>query len=99
MRCWRRTDVTNERMDEVADYYRFRPERGELWPTRKAQAEAVTVDGKVERIVVTDPGSGYSSAPRVTVRGFEKEKLIARLGYSTDLKKNGIIVGVVKDAR
>ena len=26
----------NERMDEVADYYRFRPERGELWPTRGA---------------------------------------------------------------
>ena len=91
--------VTNERMDEVADYYRVRPERGELWPTREAQAEALIVDGKVERIVVADPGSGYSSTPTVRVKGFEKEKFIARMGYSTDLKKNGIIVGVVKDAR
>ena len=49
--------------------------------------------------MVADPGSGYSSAPTVRVKGFEKEKLIARLGYSTDLKKNGIIVGVVRDAR
>src|SRR5262245_1976697 len=24
--------VTNERMDEVANYYRFQPQRGELWP-------------------------------------------------------------------
>ena len=28
--------VTNERMDEVANYYRFRPQNGELWPTKPA---------------------------------------------------------------
>src|SRR6187401_3427110 len=32
--------VTNDRMDEVANYYRFRPQNGELWPTKDAHAEA-----------------------------------------------------------
>src|SRR3954468_3700422 len=26
--------VSNERLDEVSDYYRYRPEKGELWPTK-----------------------------------------------------------------
>src|SRR4051794_40101505 len=26
--------VTNDRLDEVSDYYRYRPEKGELWPTK-----------------------------------------------------------------
>ena len=33
--------VTNERLDEVSDYYRYRPQKGELWPTTSAKAYAV----------------------------------------------------------
>src|SRR3954471_22893633 len=33
--------VTNDRMDEVANYYRFRPQKGELWPTKEAEAFAL----------------------------------------------------------
>src|SRR6186713_372058 len=25
--------ITNERLDEVSNYYRYRPQKGELWPT------------------------------------------------------------------
>ncbi|HTU24702.1 MAG TPA: hypothetical protein VMF30_04865 [Pirellulales bacterium] len=86
--------VTNERMDEVANYYRFRPERGELWPTRAAKAEAVVVAGEVKRIVVVEPGSGYSSPPELSVEGFPKLKLKGRLGLSKDLKKNGTLEAI-----
>jgi hypothetical protein len=86
--------VTNERMDEVANYYRFRPQNGELWPTKPAKAYAVVEGDKIKKIVVTDPGSGYCSPPKVTVKGFDNLRLEAKLKLVTDLKKNGGIEAV-----
>jgi hypothetical protein len=85
--------VTNERLDEVSDYYRFRPDRGELWPTRTAKAHAVVVDGKIKRIVVTDAGAGYCTPPTIKVAGFAETRFNVTLKLTKDLKKNG---GVAK---
>jgi hypothetical protein len=81
--------VTNERLDEVSNYYRYRPEKGELWPTKPARAYAVVEDNKITKIVVTQPGAGYSSPPKVSVKGVDKVRLRAKLNFTTDLKKNG----------
>jgi hypothetical protein len=81
--------VTNERMDEVANYYRFRPQKGELWPTKPAEAYAVVDGGKIKEIVVTKPGSGYNTPPEATVEGFKNVRLEAKVKYDTNLKKNG----------
>jgi hypothetical protein len=81
--------VTNERMDEVANYYRFRPQNGELWPTKAAKAYAVVENGKIKNIVITDSGAGYCSPPKATVKGFEKVRLEPKLKFTTDLIKNG----------
>jgi hypothetical protein len=81
--------VTNDRLDEVSDYYRYRPQAGELWPTKPANAYAVVDEGKIKRVVVTEPGAGYSSPPKLTVKGFENVRLDAKLKFTTDLKKNG----------
>ena len=86
--------VTNERLDDVSDHYRFRPERGELWPTTDAKAHAIVEGGRIKRIVVTDGGSGYSSPPDVTVEGFKNVELRATLKFSEDLEKNGAIAAV-----
>ncbi len=86
--------VTNDRMDEVANYYRFQPQRGELWPTTAAKAYAVVEDGKIKRIVVSEPGSGYCSPPDVKVEGFDTTKFKAALKFSKDLKKNGGIATI-----
>src|SRR5262245_48263063 len=51
--------VTNERLDEVSNYYRFRPQKNELWPTKPAEAYAVIEDGELKKVVVTKPGAGY----------------------------------------
>ncbi len=86
--------VTNERLDEVSDYYRYQPQRGQLWPTTAAKAHAIVERGKVKRIVVTDPGSGYCSPPDVKLDGFPNLDLKATLAFTKDLKRNGIIVAV-----
>lgn len=51
-------------------------------------------NGKVQRIVVTEPGSGYCSPPEVKVEGFPNLKLQATLGFSQNLKENGTISAV-----
>src|SRR5262249_32645502 len=86
--------VTNERLDEVSDYYRYRPQAGELWKTTPAKAHAVVEDGKIKQIVVTEPGSGYSTAPTATVTGMEKTPLEVAVHFDKDLKKNGSISAI-----
>lgn len=86
--------VTNERLDEVSNYYRFRPQRGELWPTKAAKAHAVIDKGRITRIVVDSPGSGYSSPPRVNVEGFPNAQFDVALSFSTDFDKNGAIKSI-----
>lgn len=86
--------VTNDRLDEVSDYYRFQPQRGELWPTTSAKAHAIVENGKIKRIVVEEPGAGYCSTPEVKVKGFPKAELKVKLGFGKELKKNGRIDAV-----
>jgi hypothetical protein len=86
--------ITNDRLDEVSNFYRFQPHKGELWRTTAAQGYAIVADGQIKRFVVTQPGAGYSSLPVVTVQGMENIKLMATLGFSTDLTKNGAITAV-----
>ncbi len=87
-------DVTNDRLDEVSNYYRYQPQKGEMWPTTAAEGYAVIEDGKIKKFAVTKPGTGYSSPPKVTVKGFEKIPLEAKVEYVKDLKKNGAIASI-----
>jgi hypothetical protein len=83
--------VTNDRLDEVSDYYRYRPGRGRLWRTKAAKAYGVVERERIKQIVVTDPGAGYSSPPEATIKGMESTRLEVKLLFSTDLKKNGSV--------
>jgi hypothetical protein len=86
--------ITNERLDEVSNYYRYQPQRGELWKNTSAKGYAVVEEGKITRIVITEPGAGYSSSPKVSAVGFEKVQLKVTVHFDKDLKKNGSISGV-----
>jgi len=86
--------VTNDRLDEVSNYYRYRPQDGEMWPTTEAKGYALVADGKVQKFVITEPGSGYSSPPEVAVQGMKGVRAKAALQFSKDLKKNGVVASV-----
>lgn len=86
--------VTNERLDEVSDFYRFHPQAGERWPTRDAAAHAVVVDGQIREIVITDHGTGYNSDPVLTVAGFPDAKFQVTLGFSKDFEQNGTVAAI-----
>jgi hypothetical protein len=86
--------VTNDRLDEVSNYYRYQPQRGQLWPTMEAKAQAIVEDGKIKQIIVTEAGSGYSSPPKATVEGVANVQLAVTLQFDKDFKKNGAVAAV-----
>lgn len=86
--------ITNERLDEVSDYYRYQPQRGELWKHAEAKGYAVVEAGKVKQLVITEPGRGYSTPPQATIEGMEKVALKVTLQFDKELAKNGSIKAV-----
>jgi hypothetical protein len=90
--------VTNERLDEVSNYYRYRRQSGELWRHTEAEGYAEIEGGTVARIVITRPGSGYSSPPTVTIAEMPGLSLSAHLAFTSNLAENGSIkdIGIQK---
>jgi hypothetical protein len=86
--------ITNDRLDEVSNFYRYRPQGGELRRHRDAKAHAVVENGTIKKVVVTDPGFGYSSPPKASIKGVDGVELIVKLHFDKDLKKNGSIEAV-----
>jgi hypothetical protein len=83
--------ITNDRLDEVSNFYRYRPGRDELWRHQSAVANALVKDGAVIAFEVVSSGSGYSSPPTVTVPGIKTGEVKVTLSYGRDLKKNGSV--------
>jgi hypothetical protein len=89
-----RYGVTNDELDLVSNFYRYRPGRGELWPLEAAAGYAVVKDGAVTSVVMTRPGYGYNAPPTVSVPGHPDVALDAELHFDRDLKKNGSVASV-----
>lgn len=83
--------ITNERLDAVSNFYRYRPGAGSLWRHTPASAKAIVKDGKVTGFTITNSGSGYLTVPSVSVAGYGQVKVKAEIGFSKDLAKNGRI--------
>jgi len=83
--------VTDERLNEVSNYYRYRHEGGELWKHTDAAGYATMRNGEVISVTITNPGSGYSSPPRVSIVGIDQVKFKVVLSYGADLATNGSI--------
>lgn len=81
--------VTNERLDEVSNFYRYKPQDGGLWRHSSAEVSAVIKDGKLTGFIITDPGYGYTTPPAVTVVGFPDAKIKAEISFGTELNSNG----------
>ena len=86
--------VTNDRLDEVSNYYRYRPEAGELWTVATAKVNAIIENGKVTGFDIVDGGSGYLSVPKVVVVGYPDVAVEATIEFTEDLKTNGRITAL-----
>lgn len=83
--------ITNERLDEVSNYYRYNHAQGEHWTYRPAKATVIVRDGRVVGFNMMDGGFGYTTPPKVIVAGYPQTKVKARLAFGTDFRTNGSI--------
>src|SRR5262249_3813438 len=63
--------VTNDRLNEVSNYYRYMGVKGQMWKIKPAVANALVQNGVVTGYEIVDGGAGYSSPPQVTVPGIQ----------------------------
>ena len=87
--------ITNEKLDEVSNYYRYKGSLGQTWPQTKAAATALVVDGKLTGITITNAGAGYTSVPKVVIRLGNLTYIgVATVLYTDDFKTNGSIASI-----
>jgi hypothetical protein len=87
--------VSNDELDTVSNYYRYRPQNGEVWQHNAASVYATVEKGKVTGFVIKNHGSGYASPPTITVEVNGKTYTgIAKLEYTQSFTTNGRIVSV-----
>ena len=86
--------VTNDRLDEVSNYYRYQRGRDHVWRHRDATAVAVVAAGRVTGFQVTDGGAGYTTPPAVTVDGWPDLAVQVTLSFGTDLPTNGSVTAI-----
>jgi len=89
-----RYGVTNDRLDEVSNYYRYMASRGEMWRHIDAAGYATVVNGKVTGFTVTSAGAGYSSAPAIVVEGLGEVNADVVIAYGKNLATNGSIQSI-----
>jgi hypothetical protein len=89
--------VTDERLNEVSNYYRYRREAGEIWRHADAAGYAMVKNGKILRVTITNPGAGYTTPPTVSLPHVALSVYpMAVLAFGTDLATNGSIRAITQ---
>ena len=86
--------VTNDRLDEVSNYYRYMKSQGQMWKIKPAQANALVKNGVVTGYEIVDGGAGYSTPPTVSVPGVKDAAGTVSLSFGTDLATNGAVSAI-----
>ena len=86
--------ITNDRLDEVSNFYRYNGRNGALWRHTPATVTATLHHGVVTSFTIVNPGAGYTTAPAITVPGQPSVKVIATLSFGPDLARNGSLQAV-----
>ena len=90
--------ITNDRLDEVSNYYRYQPQSGRLWRNQPAEANAIVKDGAITGYEIVNPGAGYTTPPTIAVPGYPHAAVRVELRFGKQLEKNGSI-GAIQVAR
>jgi hypothetical protein len=86
--------VTDQRLNEVSNYYRYPPGRGGLWRVKPATANALIKGGEVVGYEVIDGGSGYASPPAVSVPDRKTSPPKVELSFGRVMETNGAVASI-----
>jgi hypothetical protein len=86
--------VTDERLNEVSNFYRYPPGRGNIWKNKPASADALVKDGAVIGYEITDGGFGYTTPPTVSVPNISGAVAKVEISFGKDMKANGAVSAI-----
>jgi hypothetical protein len=86
--------ITNERLDEVSNRYRYVKSHGQMWPTKAAVANALVQNGVITGYEIVSGGYGYSSPPTVTVPSLKGAAPKVELSFGKDFESNGSVSAI-----
>jgi hypothetical protein len=86
--------ITNDRLDTVSNYYRYQRSHDEMWKHKDAAANALIKGGAIVGYEITNGGSGYSSAPAVSVPGHPEAAAQAEVTFGNNLETNGAVSAI-----
>ena len=83
--------ITNERLDEVSNFYRYPPGRGNLWKVTPAVANALVKNGAVTGYEIVSGGAGYTVPPTVSVPNTKGPAPKVDIAFGKDFQTNGAV--------
>lgn len=86
--------VTNDRLDTVSNFYRYRPDTGNLWRNQSAAASALVKDGAIVGYEIIRGGFGYTTPPTVSVPGMPSVSAKVEIAFGKDMEANGSIAAI-----
>lgn len=86
--------ITNDRLDEVSNFYRYPPGSRELWKNKPAVANALVKDGKVVGYEIVEGGYGYTTPPEVSVPGVQGPAPKVELAFGKKFETNGSVSAI-----
>jgi len=86
--------VTDARLNDVSNFYRYPPGRGNLWKVTPATANALVKNGAVIGYEITGGGYGYTTVPSVSVPGFANAAAKVELSFGKDFESNGAVSAI-----
>jgi hypothetical protein len=86
--------VTDQRLNEVSNFYRYPPGRGHIWKNKPATANALVKDGAIIGYEITEGGFGYTTAPTVSVPNFPNAVAKVEITFGKDMQTNGAVKGI-----
>ena len=98
MNALKKHGVTNERLNEVSNFYRYPPGSTQLWKHTPATANAIVKDGVVIAYEITSGGAGYTTPPTVSVPGVKASSAKVDLAFGKDLETNGTVSAITMAA-
>jgi hypothetical protein len=86
--------VTDARLNEVSNFYRYPPGRGNMWKNQPATANALVKNGAVIGYEITGGGYGYTAPPTVSVPGIAGATAKVELSFGKDFETNGSVSAI-----
>ncbi len=86
--------ITNDRLDEVSNFYRYPPGSRDLWKNTPAVANALVKNGEVTGFEIVSGGAGYTTPPTVTVPGVSGVTAKVELAFGKKFETNGSVSSI-----